>query len=129
MTPLEGLPPWMMGLVAAFLILGSTLTLLGAFGLLHLKSFYDRLHAPTLGTSWGTAAILLASLLSWSWIQDRVVLHDLVIGFCIMVTTPVTLMFLGRAALHRDRMERHAGVPGAGSGGTPNEAAASENTD
>ncbi|MFN6952266.1 MAG: monovalent cation/H(+) antiporter subunit G [Albidovulum sp.] len=129
MTPLESLPSWLMGLVAAFLILGSTLTLLGAFGLLHLKSFYDRLHAPTLGTSWGTAATLLASLLSWSWVQDRVILHDLVIGFCIMATTPVTLMFLGRAALHRDRMERREGVPCAVSGGTPNKAAASERTD
>lgn len=108
MTALEGLPPWLMLLVAALLVLGSTLTLLGAFGLLHLKSFYDRLHAPTLGTSWGTAAILLASLLSWSWLQDRVFVHELVIGICVMVTTPVTLMFLGRAALHRDRAEGRA---------------------
>ncbi len=65
MTAFDGLPPWLMGVVAALLVIGSTLTLLGALGLLHLKSFYDRIHAPTLGTSWGTAAILLASLLSW----------------------------------------------------------------
>lgn len=113
MTALEGLPPWLMLLVAALLVLGSTLTLLGAFGLLHLKSFYERLHAPTLGTSWGTAAILLASLLSWSWLQDRVFVHELVIGICVMVTTPVTLMFLGRAALHRDRAEGRADLGGA----------------
>lgn len=113
MTALAALPPWLMLLVAALLVLGSTLTLLGTFGLLHLKSFYDRLHAPTLGTSWGTAAILLASMLSWSWIQDRVFVHELVIGLCVMVTTPVTLMFLGRAALHRDRAEGRPGIPGA----------------
>lgn len=111
MTALDSLPPWLMALVAFFLVLGSTLTLLGAFGLIHLKSFYDRIHAPTLGTSWGTAAILLASLLAWSWVQDRVFVHELVIGICVMVTTPVTLMFLGRAALHRDRMEGGGGVP------------------
>jgi multicomponent K+:H+ antiporter subunit G len=105
MTALDTLPMWLALPVAAFLVIGSSLTLLGAFGLLHLKSFYDRIHAPTLGTSWGTAAILIASLLSWSWVQDRVVLHEIVIGICIMVTTPVTLMFLGRAALHRDRAE------------------------
>jgi multicomponent K+:H+ antiporter subunit G len=103
MTALDSLPPWLMAVVALFLVLGSTLTLLGAFGLLHLKSFYDRLHAPTLGTSWGTAGILVASLLSWSWVQDRVFAHELVIGLCVMATTPVTLMLLGRAALHRDR--------------------------
>jgi multicomponent K+:H+ antiporter subunit G len=111
MTPLETLPPWLMLIVALLLVLGSTLTLLGAFGLLHLKSFYDRIHAPTLGTSWGAAAILLASMLSWSWVQDRAVVHELVIGICVMVTTPVTLMFLGRAALHRDRSLGDGRVP------------------
>ncbi|MDD9709483.1 monovalent cation/H(+) antiporter subunit G [Seohaeicola sp. SP36] len=103
MTALDDLPAWLMLIVAFFLVLGSSLTLLGTFGLLHLKSFYDRIHAPTLGTSWGAAAILLASLLAWSWIQDRVFLHEIVIGICIMLTTPVTLMFLGRSALQRDR--------------------------
>lgn len=111
MTALDSLPPWIMVPVALLLVVGSTLTLLGAFGLVHLKSFYDRIHAPTLGTSWGTAAILLASMLSWSWVQDRVFLHELVIGVCVMVTTPVTLMFLGRAALHRDRSEGSLEVP------------------
>jgi multicomponent K+:H+ antiporter subunit G len=111
MTTLESLPLWIALPVAALLVIGSTLTLLGTFGLLHLKSFYDRIHAPTLGTSWGTAAILLASLLTWSWIQDRVFLHEIAIGICVMVTTPVTLMFLGRAALHRDRAEGNPDVP------------------
>jgi multicomponent K+:H+ antiporter subunit G len=111
MTALEALPPAVMLAVAALLVLGSTLTLLGAFGLLRLRSFYDRLHAPTLGTSWGTAAILIASMLAWSWAGDRLFLHELVIGVCVMVTTPVTLMFLGRAALHRDRAEGTGVVP------------------
>lgn len=107
MTTLSSLPPWLLIPVALLLVLGSTLTLLGAFGLLHLKSFYDRLHAPTLGTSWGAGAILLASILCWSWVQDRVFLHEMVIAICVMVTTPVTLMLLGRAALHRDRVKRN----------------------
>jgi multicomponent K+:H+ antiporter subunit G len=114
MTALESLPWWLIAPVAALLVLGSTLTLLGAFGLVHLKSFYDRLHAPTLGTSWGTAAILLASMISWSWVQDRVFAHELVIGICVMATTPVTLMFLGRAGLHRDRADGQGGVPAPG---------------
>jgi multicomponent K+:H+ antiporter subunit G len=112
MTALDGLPPAVMAVVAFFLVLGSSLTLLGAIGLVRLKGFYDRLHAPTLGTSWGTAAILLASMLSWSWVQDRVVLHELVIGLFVMLTTPVTLMLLGRAALHRDRAAGGPAHPG-----------------
>lgn len=116
MTALDSLPPWLMAVVAAFLVLGSTLTLLGAFGLVRLQNFYDRIHAPTLGTSLGTAAILMASLLSWSWVQDRVFVHELVIGICVMVTTPVTLMLLGRAALHRDRVDGTGTVPSAALG-------------
>ncbi len=119
MTALEGLPPLLMALVAALLVLGSTLTLLGAIGLLRLRDFYDRLHAPALGTSWGTAAILLASLLSWSWAQDRVFLHELVIGLFVMVTTPVTLMILGRAALYRDRAAGRPVPPGKGPSDAP----------
>ena len=111
MTPLDSLPLWLAALVALLLVIGSTLTLLGAFGLFHLKSFYDRIHAPTLGTSWGTGAILLASICAYSWVQERLIVHEIVVGICVMVTTPVTTMLLGRAALHRDRKEGAKGVP------------------
>lgn len=111
MTPLDSLPLWLAAPVALLLVIGSTLTVLGAFGLFHLKSFYDRIHAPTLGTSWGAAAILLASIFAYSWVQERLVVHEIVVGICVMVTTPVTTMLLGRAALHRDRKEGAADVP------------------
>lgn len=108
MTGFEDIPLWIAVPVAFFLILGSTLSMLGAFGLARLKSFYDRLHAPTLGTSWGTAGIVLASILLASWLQGRLMPHDLVIGVFVTLTTPVTLTLLGRAALNRDRA---AGAP------------------
>lgn len=111
MTGLQTLPIWLALPVAALLVNGATLTLLGALGLVRLASFYERIHAPTLGTSWGTAAILLASLLSYSFLQDRVILHEIVIGLFVMITTPVTLMVLGAAALKRDREEGNASVP------------------
>lgn len=111
MTPLASLPLWLAVLVALLLVTGSTLALLGALGLVRLQSFYERIHAPTLGTSWGTASILLASLLGFSWLQDRVILHEVVIGLFVMITTPVTLMVLGAAALKRDREEKGTAVP------------------
>ena len=113
MTHLAATPLWAAILIAALLVLGSSLTLLGTIGLIRLRSFYDRLHAPTLGTSWGTAGIILASMLLFSLAKGRPVLHDLLIGVLVMVTTPVTLMLLGRAALHRDRKEGSPEVAGA----------------
>lgn len=112
MSYLDTLPWWIAAPVIFFLVIGATLTLLGTIGLLQLKSFYDRLHVPTLGTSWGAAGILIASMILVSWTQSRFVMHELVIGIFIMITTPVTLMLLGRAALHRDRGEGVEGIPG-----------------
>ncbi|WP_411838468.1 monovalent cation/H(+) antiporter subunit G [Paracoccus sp. ME4] len=107
------LPVWLSLLIAAFLVLGSTLALIGAWGFLRLRSFYDRLHAPTLATSWGTGGIVIASMLLASWTQDRIVMHEIVVGAALLATVPVTLMLLGRAALHRDRSEGSTDVPAA----------------
>jgi multicomponent K+:H+ antiporter subunit G len=105
------LPVWAAMLVAAFLILGAGLTLLGSFGLVRLRSFYDRIHAPTLGVSWGTAGIVIASMILFTMLQSRPIVHEILIGIFVTVTTPVTLMLLGRAALYRDRAEGSPDVP------------------
>lgn len=111
MSHLDSLPWWVALPAAAFLMIGSTLALLGCIGLVRLKSFYDRIHAPTLATSWGTAAIMISSMLIFSWIGGRLVVHEFVIAAFIMITTPITLMLLGRAALYRDRLENSPLLP------------------
>jgi multicomponent K+:H+ antiporter subunit G len=111
MSDAAELPVWAAMLVAAFLILGAGLTLLGSFGLVRLRSFYDRIHAPTLGVSWGTAGIVIASMILFTMLQSRPIVHEILIGIFVTVTTPVTLMLLGRAALYRDRAERSPDVP------------------
>ncbi|MCF3641141.1 monovalent cation/H(+) antiporter subunit G [Rhizobium sp. TRM95111] len=98
-------PLWAAVLVSFFLLLGSALTLIGAVGLLRMTSFYERIHMPTLGTSWGAGGIVVASMLFFSVLSTRPVLHEILIGLFVTVTTPVTLMLLGGAAVQRDRME------------------------
>ena len=92
--------------VALLLLAGAALTLVGAIGLVRLGTLYERLHAPTLGTSYGMLCIMLASMLYFSVTGARLVLHEIVIGVLVMATTPITLMMVARATLHRDMMAR-----------------------
>jgi len=102
---LTEMPEWMALIIVLFLLIGSGLTLLGAFGLVTFRNFYDRLHMPTLGTSWGIGALLIASLFYHSWLEGHLVVRELLITVFLVVTTPVTLMMLARAALHRGSHE------------------------
>ena len=105
MTAATELPAWAALLVALLLLLGAGLSFIGSLGLLRLKSFYDRVHAPTLGTTLGTGSILIASMLFFSVLGSRFVIHEILIAVFVTVTTPVTLILLVRAAIFRDRRE------------------------
>jgi multicomponent K+:H+ antiporter subunit G len=111
MTHLAELPAWAALLTALLLVLGAALTLLGSLGLLRLGSFYERIHAPTLGSTLGIGFVLIASMLAFSVLQSRLVVHEVLITALMVVTTPVTLMLLARAALYRDRREGNTKVP------------------
>lgn len=113
------LPLWVEIAAAIFVVIGATLTLIGSFGLVFIRNFYDRLHAPTLATSWGTGGIVLASILVFSTLEQRYVIHAIVVGVFVMITTPITLLVLGRAALQRDRAEKHPVPPPTGQNPIP----------
>jgi multicomponent K+:H+ antiporter subunit G len=109
---LTGLPAWAALTTALLVLLGAGLALTGSLGLLRLGSFYERVHAPTLGTTLGAGGILIASMICFSALQTRPVLHEILIAVFVTMTTPVTLMLLVRAALYRDRAEGSDKVPG-----------------
>jgi multicomponent K+:H+ antiporter subunit G len=111
MTHVEALPIWAALATALLVLIGAALTLIGAIGTLRFGSFFERVHAPTLGTSWGTGAIALASMIFSSALGSRPIVHEVLIGVFITVTTPVTLMLLARAALYRERAEGSTRVP------------------
>ena len=96
------LPAWAALLTAVLTIAGAALALIGSLGLLRLRSFFERVHAPTLGTTLGTGFVLIASMVFFSALESRPVMHELLIGAFMIVTTPVTFMLLVRAAVHRD---------------------------
>jgi multicomponent K+:H+ antiporter subunit G len=99
------LPAWAAILAAILLLLGAGVTLIGSLGLLRLGTFYERVHAPTLGTTLGAACVASASMIAFTALQSRPVLHEILIILFVTFTTPVTLMILVRAAVFRDRVE------------------------
>jgi multicomponent K+:H+ antiporter subunit G len=66
--------------VAALLVLaGALLAFLGSLGLLRMKTFFERVHPPTMGTTLGTALVLAGSMLYFTALE-RLVLHEILIG-------------------------------------------------
>jgi multicomponent K+:H+ antiporter subunit G len=105
MTHAASLPPLLATLIAVLVVLGAALAFIGSIGLLRLRTFYERIHPPTMGTTLGAGCILIASMMLFSALESRIVLHEVLIAIFMVGTTPVTYMLLVRAALHRDRAE------------------------
>lgn len=97
------LSPWIAVPAAALLVAGGLITLVGTLGLLRLRSFYSRMHAPTMGATLGTGCVLLASMLVSMGLLHRPVVHELLIGAFLTLTAPVTAILLMRAARNRSR--------------------------
>lgn len=110
MTGAETLPPAVAILGGLLAVLGAGLALIGSLGLLRLPTFYERIHPPTMGTTLGIGFTLAASVLLFSALESRPVLHEIVIAVFAVVTTPATYLLLVRAAIHRDRARGEEGA-------------------
>ena len=99
------LPIWASLIVGLLVLAGAGFTLVGSLGLLRLKSFFDRVHAPTLGSSLGMVLIVLASVVCFSVLRSRLSIHEFLIVMFLTCTAPAAFMLLARSALYRDRVE------------------------
>lgn len=99
---IETIPLWLSILVAIFLVCGGLIVLIGGLGLLRLPNFYQRIHAPAIAITFGAGSILIASMLYFSSVESRPVIHELLITVCVFLTAPITSMLIMRAAVYRD---------------------------
>jgi multicomponent K+:H+ antiporter subunit G len=100
MTDLTGVS----GTVVAILLLSAgVLSLLAALGLLRLREFFQRMHAPALTTTLATWCVSLASIISFSVLGADLDLRGLVIIVLLALTAPLTTTLLARATLFRKR--------------------------
>lgn len=115
MSNIENLPVWAALPVSVLLILGGIIILIGALGLMRLPDFYQRIHGPAITVTLGAGCLLIASMVYFSVLQSRLVIHEIVISAFILMTAPVVSMLIMRAAVYRDlRAGRYDGGAGAG---------------
>lgn len=97
------LPLWAEWTVAALVLAGAAIALLGSIGLLRLPTFFERVHAPAMIATMGCWCVMYGALLYFSLQGDGLAVQLLLIAVFVAVTVPITTIFLMRAALFRAR--------------------------
>ncbi|NYT65965.1 cation:proton antiporter [Alcaligenaceae bacterium] len=98
---MNSLPLWLAIPVAFLLVSAGIITVIGSLGLLRLPTFCARMHAPTMGNTLGAFCVLLASILVSSFLEQRPILHPILITILLVITAPCTAILLMRAAIKR----------------------------
>lgn len=106
------IPVWAEILTALMLVAGAASAAIGAFGLVRLPTFFERIHAPTLCSTFGVWAITLGTIVFFSVQGFHLFLHAILVNLFVALTAPITTIFLMRAALFRER-QRGGDVPAA----------------
>ena len=97
------LPLWAEITIAALVLAGAAIALVGSWGLLRLKTYFERVHAPSIIATMGCWCIMLGTIVYFSLQGQGLALHALLIALFVAITVPVTNIFLMRAALFRAR--------------------------
>ena len=87
-------------LLSFLILIGAGFTLVGSLGLLRLRDFYSRLHAPTKATTLGVGSLLIASALFFSIQEEGLSLHEILVTLFLFITAPVGAHLMAKAALH-----------------------------
>ena len=92
--------PWV---ADALVVLGILVMTVGVYGVLRMPDTYTRLHVASKMVFLGAMPLLLAAALTGG---QEVILRVILIGFFLLVTTPVSAHMVGRAAyLRGERMQ------------------------
>lgn len=107
----SAVPFWVELAVAALLALSGVFVVISATGLLRLEHFFLRMHPPALAYTFGTWCVTLASILYFTLLESRPMLHAGLITILLAISVPVTTLLLARVALFRRRVARIEGTP------------------
>ena len=105
------LPLWAEITIAALVLCGAAIALLGSVGLLRLPSFFERVHAPAMIATLGCWCIMHGAVLYFSVRGGGVAVHLLLIAVFIAITVPITTLILARTDLFRRRQRSDPNMP------------------
>lgn len=96
--------------LSLLILIGAGFTLIGSLGLMRLRDFYSRLHAPTKATTLGVGSLLIASAVFFSHQHEGLSLHEVLVTLFLFITAPVSAHLMAKAALHL-RLQSLAKLP------------------
>jgi len=97
------LPLWAEIVVAALVLAGAAVALLGSFGLLRLPTFFERVHMPAIIATLGCWCVMWGTVLFFSIQPGELAIFPLLTAVFIAITVPIPTIFLMRASLFRAR--------------------------
>jgi multicomponent K+:H+ antiporter subunit G len=86
-------------LLSALLLFGTFFILVGALGLVKLRDFFRRLHAPTKASTLGVGCILAVSVCYHLVLGEDPQPRELLITVFLFITAPVSAHMMAKAAL------------------------------
>lgn len=95
---------WIELAVSGLLLASGLLSLVAAVGLVRLKSYFQRMHAPALSNTGGAWCVALATFLYFSALDSRPALYAGIVNVLLAITAPVTTLLLSRTGLFRNRL-------------------------
>ena len=87
------------GLILFLIAVGCFFTLLGAFSLIKLTTFFQRIHGPTKASTLGVGCILFASIGYHAMVGNGLHPRELLITVFLFLTAPVSAHMMAKAAL------------------------------
>lgn len=101
------IPLWIEIIASILIVLSGIVTLIGNIGLVKLKYFRRRIHAPTLGNSLGLWFLMAASILISFVLGDRLFFHEMLVVIFIFMTSPISWTLLMRSYVLREARDDH----------------------
>lgn len=105
---MTALPLWADIAASVLIVFGAVVALIGSYSLMHLRSFFERVHAPAIIATLGCWCVVLGTVLFFSFQTHQMAAHGILIAVFLALTVPVVTIFLMRTGLFRARL---AGQP------------------